>query len=997
MVCMAFHKYSKFEHQFPGSFADVEDNYQYIKLPYVTSKSGRRILFLLDYVPSEDLRSGRLLSGQTGDVFNNLLALAKQLYLKDKYEDFSWIACTFNAFRTAGKPKDFQDQAREVFTERAKALIVKYKPHVVVTFGRYPTAALIPDKLELSRGKQHHWYGVTIPETVEYGGQKHECLIVPTLSLDPISNGDAAESSMMGYVARNLANALNAEMLYKVDRDRINAHTSVIIDTPTKVRKLLDMLRDQPAVAVDTESKNLNRITNSLLTIQFAKCTDFGYLIPLKHKDTPFIGRELNSVLGKLQDYFEGNNTNDYHVYANADFDLNLLRSELGCQFMHNDVWDIFGGEWGLDENMKFLSAFTGEYYYSLGNLATQYGFEGYLTSTFGKGDRKTIVNRDLDTALVRYSTLDVVVPFQIHEQQKLRGADAGNTSYETLIRRQISDTIHTFSRMENNGNEVDVKYLFHLKTPQSPIEKVIQTMTTELMETPAVKKANKILMHSAGIPQNTGGWGAAPTSMFSLRKDEHKHVLFFDVLLLEPVAFGKGVRGKKPAGKLDKKFQEKYAEVPEVKMFTELGKAKKLKQAYVNTFLHQLATDEDFRKDHRIRPSYNYLVVVTGRTSASDPNLQQVPSRSELGKHIKRLFVSGNGFLYIKVDYRVHEVRGWGIISFDRALAGVFEAAKALRDQYRHHPTAELAKRLKLEADVHVINAAYFFTVAVEAVDKVLRNNVKGVIFGLIYQMSIKMLAATIKKELEFTKKLVRDFNKRFPKGMKWITACKDFAREHLYYENPNGFRRHLWGYCLPKSCQNANRIHAEMDRRAVNSPIQGMCAQFMAIGSRKLDTMWNAIRINEDRDTGLKICNSVHDSLENISPYQSLLENIAMVEVALTTGVREEMYKRYGFEFVVDLEVDFEIGSTLSNCQPWDFSLAELERITYESIKYQRDDMGLDVDVDSAMTDIFVSGWKHAPKWIKRQSKNIGWKMNLDKFKKDTSNGNESGKSVS
>lgn len=990
---MANYKYSKFEHSFPGSFAEVEDTYQYIKLPYHSSTSGPKILFLLDYVPSEDLRSGRLLSGQTGDILENLLALVKQLYLKDKYEDFSWIACTFNAFRTAGKPKDFQDQAKEVFAERAKALVLKYKPDVIVTFGYQPTAAFIPDKLTLSRGKQHHWYGVPIPETIEYQGRKHECLVVPTLSLNPISNGDAAEASLIGYVARNLANALNSGLLYGIDTGRVDKHRSVVIDTVPKVQKLLDMLRDQPAVAVDTESKNLNRITNSLLTIQFAKCPDFGYFLPVKHKDTPFIGRELGTVLDKLRDYFEGNNSNQYHIYANADFDLNLLRSELECPFMHNDVWDIFGGEYGLDENLKFLSAFTGEYYYSLGNLATQYGFEGYLTASFGKGDRKTIANHDLDEPLIRYSTFDVVVPFLIHEQQKLRGASEGNTKYETLVRRQLSDTIHTFSRMENNGNEIDVKYLFHLKTPQSPIEKVIQAMTADLMETPAVKKADKIIMRRSGVPQATGGWSSKATSMFNLRKDEHKHILFFDVLELEPVAYGKEIKGKQPVGKLDKKFQEKYAEVPEVKMFTELGKAKKLKQAYVNTFLHQLASDEDFRKDHKIRPSYNYLVVVTGRTSASDPNLQQIPSRSELGKHIKRLFIAGVGTLYIKVDYRVHEVRGWGIISFDRALAGVFEAAKALRDQYRSWPTPELAKRLKLEADVHVINAAYFFTVAVEAVDKTLRNNVKGVIFGLIYQMSIKMLAATIKKELEFTKKLVRDFNKRFPKGMKWITACKNFAREHLYYENPNGFRRHLWGYSLPDSCQNSNRIHAEMDRRAVNSPIQGMCAQFMSIGSRQLDLMWNKIRTEQGRDTGIKICNSVHDSLENISPYKSLLENIYLVEEALTTKVREEMYERYGFEFVVDLEVDFEIGSTLSNCQPWDFSLAELERISYESIKFQRDEMGMDVDVDASMKEIFVDGWKYAPKWMKTQRKNIGWKMNLSRFKnKDTSNDSNS-----
>jgi len=148
----------------------------------------------------------------------------------------------------------------------------------------------------------------------------------------------------------------------------------------------------------------------------------------------------------------------------------------------------------------------------------------------------------------------------------------------------------------------------------------------------------------------------------------------------------------------------------------------------------------------------------------------------------------------------------------------------------------------------------------------------------------------------------------------------------------------------------------------------------------------MVNEIRVNEGREVGIEICNSVHDSLENLSPYLTLLENLHTIEVALTTRVREEIYRRYGFEFVVDLEIDTEIGSTLSNCQAWNTSLTELERIVAESITFQRDVLLHKVNLEDAMTEVFVGGWKRAPKWIRQQAKNTGWKFDPKKYRVTT-----------
>lgn len=630
-----------------------------------------------------------------------------------------------------------------------------------------------------------------------------------------------------------------------------------------------------------------------------------------------------------------------------------------------------------FDENLKLLANLTGDGYYNLGNLMMQYGSQGYIDLTFGKDDRDSIESYGFEPDTLRYMTLDVVGPFAIAQQQLARAVHIGDTKYASMVTHQISDMLHVFSIMESHGNLLDVDYLFYLKTPGSPIEKELNKLQDKLLSTKAVQTANKRLMQQRGISSN--GWmGETTLDLFSLTKPEHKQLLFFDILDLEPLSMGKSKKGK-----IDKAFQEHYSSVPEVAMFQALGKARKLRESYVNSFIKLLGTSPDFKLDHRIRPRYQFLPVVTGRTSAKDPNLQQVPARSALGKQIKRLFIAEKGHLYIKVDYRVHEVRCWGLIAFDKSLAKVFQEAKDMRDEYRRSPNPALGKRLKLEADVHVINAAYFFSLAVEKVDKEVRNAVKGVVFGLIYQMAIKTLAANLGKSLKFTQNLVANFQKRFPRGMKWIEDIKASAAKDLYAASPLGLRRHLWGYLLPEDNPNQGKTFGDMNRRAVNSPVQGMGAQFMSIGARSLSKrLWSILK-SEKRDTGLKIQNSVHDSLENTSPYGTFLENLGLVEKALTTDVRAVVRERHGFDFDVDLEIDFEVGASLSTCDGWDFSLEQLEDLVYESVLFQKNDLGHKIKVKAVLEEVFVDGWAKAPKWMKVQAKNIGWSHDYSKVK--------------
>lgn len=962
-------KYFKYDYDY-GKFTSDEP-YDYVRLPYVErSAKSPKVLFVLDWVPSEDLHSGKLLYGESGDLLNNLLIEASR-YTKQP-QNFSWMAMSASACRVVGKTEQFKNYANTVFKERVESMIIRYKPDYVVAFGRTVQDYLLGNTIvEDGKGRRRYsyWLGVPVTKTISSGKQKHTTKIVSNLSLDALCRPDINAASMLGYAMRCLSPIFGKT--WHVDAAEIESHKSVYIDTIEKFDKLLDYLEKQPIVSIDTETKDLSRITNKLLTIQFAVKPNIGYLVPVYHKDTPFTADELKHIIKRLRIYFEKSNQQKYQIFVNGRFDLTVMKNDCGIRYFKAPLWDVPGAEFVLDENMKALEGVIGEYYYSLANIAVQYGYTGYITAEFGKSQRAGFSSADLnDPAVRKYCTLDVVVPLAIHYQQIEKGKHIGYKHFEQVVYNEISDTIHAFSKMEHNGSDVDVKYLFFLRTENSPIEQELRRQEEMLIGTKAGQRANKLLLGNKGIPQGSLFADVSLASALQLSKPDHQQTLFFDVLKLKPLSTGKSGKGK-----VDKAFQLHYKDVPEVAAYTALQKAKKLRNAYVKSFINRLAEDPDFQKDHCVRATYNFLKVVTHRTSASNPNLQQVPAHSELGKLIKRLFVARKGTIYIKVDYRVHEVRGWGLISFDKAVAEVFAAAKKLRDLYRIKPTAELAERLKTEADIHVQNASYFFSVALNAVDKPLRNAVKGIIFGFIYGMGLRTMAKNINKDEDFTKTLLGNFAKRFQKAVAWSKQIKETARQKLFVEAPTHIRRNLWGYLLPNSIEDAGAVHAQMDRQAGNAPIQGMCAKFMMNAIRLLDkSIFDEVL--KDKTFELHICNSVHDSLENQAGYKNIIKSLVMIEYALTEGVKQKVKERYGFDIISDLEIDFEIGATLSTCDTWDFSVFGLYDLVRDALEFQRDELKHEIDVASTLELVF-SQTQDMPKWMITQCKNIKWEL--------------------
>jgi DNA polymerase I-like protein with 3'-5' exonuclease and polymerase domains len=614
-----------------------------------------------------------------------------------------------------------------------------------------------------------------------------------------------------------------------------------------------------------------------------------------------------------------------------------------------------------------------------------QYGCRAYYDSEFGKDKRKTIVNQPLDKPLLTYCALDVITLQHIRKLQIRRAKDIGYDKFNIMVVGQMSDLLHTFSCLEVSGSKVDINWLFFLKSKGSPMMKHKAAVTRKLNETKGVERTNNLLRKKSGAP-STGLFGKAKMSLFKANKRDHLQTLMFKVLKLKPES-----QGKDGLGKVDKAFQKKYADVPEVALYQELQKVKKLYNSYVKAFVNQWGDDADMRKDGCIRPFYQFRDVVTGRTSAKKPSLHQIPSRNDvsdyikgvfknrqdLGKAIKRMFIVDPGRILIKVDYAAHEVRGWSIISGDQKVADVFQHGLDLRTRYKIAPTPALAEKIEYEGDVHKINAAYFFSMDIKDVDKPKRNSVKTVIFGLIYQQGFEGLAASTGQTVQAIKDLTAAFLKRFPIGVGWFDRAKESARKNLFIESPLGRRRNLWGYLIPKSAQKHDGVYAAADRRAVNSPIQGMGSDYLVSGGRCIERLKYEHYRKTKHYPDFFMTNSVHDSLEFSVAYEDFWLAIRLIEEGLTTDVMKVMEKRHNMKFPVALEIDFEVGSNLRDCPGWDYSLKGMEKLIFDALTQQKEELGYAVDPKKVTKRIMTEQYEHMPDWAKKQAWNIGMKM--------------------
>jgi len=904
-------------------------------------KAKRRVLILLQHVPTEDLRAKRLLSGAHGHAVVNMLKLARGYARASGAElasGLGYAVANFQYFRTYHlEDADAIELAHRAERNRLRALLDKLKPNVVLSIGDDASIALTKYDGVEDAPWAPRYRGYSLPH---YKNAKLRVIPVHDITLnsrasDDDDDGDSesdfgekklvAEANLLGFASRC------ASTLFTRDLERPFAvpETKVqyqVVDTVAKFDKLWAKMMVAPRQSVDTETNDLARITNRVLTLQVAFSAKRGYLLPLMHRDSPWNAKELEYIRKKLRQWlgkkFDPLST-DYEQYLigqNFKFDMTPLREWLGLYAVYWPVWDLQAGEYALDENIKQAQQF-GTPQYNLAQECLNYGITWYETSRFGKDERHTIANRDLDDAVLSYMSADVQFPFAIHEKQieRARVQRFANGNYVQAFRRfvvtQMNNLVKIESFMEGRGVYIDGPWLRQLQLRTGPLEKLKSELDAKFQQSPAAQKANRRMIRDLGIPQDTL-WGGTQW-VLDMNKPAHKQKLFIDVLKLKPLATG--VTG---APSINKAFLGVYKEVPEVALFSERGQLEKLSNTYVNKVARYRKEDPDFRTDGRLRPSFGFTETVTGRSNSYDPNLQQIPSRGKHAKLIKRMFVAAPGNLLIKMDYSAHEIRVWSIIAGDHKLGALFAQGRALRQKWRATENPKYKDQLETVGDIHKLNCQLFFGTDPREVTKEQRDAVKSLVFGSIYGMGPSTLARNLGRDKEFVLELLDKFFSRYAKASSWLKWAKQHVVDHNDVPSPIGRIRHMYAHLY----SGAGALEAAVKRMGSNSPIQGWAADMGHTAATLF--LWHFPRVVEEFQLapvtkaigGINVM--VHDSIEGDFMYRLYLVALQVMQWCATTGCMQYYERHFGTKYTVPLEVEFELGADDSTLRKWDWS---------------------------------------------------------------------------
>jgi len=325
-------------------------------------------------------------------------------------------------------------------------------------------------------------------------------------------------------------------------------------------------------------------------------------------------------------------------------------------------------------------------------------------------------------------------------------------------------------------------------------------------------------------------------------------------------------------------KLKGRHKIVDEILEHRELAK---LKSTYIDALPGLIG------KDGRLHTQYDQLGTATGRLSSKNPNLQNIPVKTELGNQIRKAFVAERGFLLLAADYSQLELRIVASLAHDKKMTEI----------------------LKKGEDIHTATAAEVFQMAPEAVTPKMRKSAKALNFGVIYGMSIHGFAEAAGIEFEKAKIFVKKYFEEFNGVAKYIEETKKTVAEKGYAETLFGRKRFL-----PEINSSAWDLRAAAERAAINFPVQGTAADLVKMAMvRVANSIWPIADSKENGHKPLaisyKLLLQVHDEL--------VFEVAKDHENETAARIREIMENIY--ELAAPLKVDIEVGLNWGELEKW------------------------------------------------------------------------------
>ena len=522
----------------------------------------------------------------------------------------------------------------------------------------------------------------------------------------------------------------------------------------------LEQLKAAPLFAFDTETTSLNYMQAEIVGVSFAVEPGRAAYVPLAH-DYPGAPEQLNreSVLVQLKPLLE--DPNRPKLGQNLKYDSNVLAN-------HGIALD------GVAEDSMLES-------YVLDSVGTRHDMDslalkylGQRTTSFeeiaGKGAKQLTFNQISLEQAAPYAAEDAAVTLRLH--QTLSERLASETGLAKLYREVEMPLVPVLARIERNGALVS--------------RETLAAQSAELGERmqALVERAHEL----AGQPFNLG----SPKQLGEILFEK----LELPVIKKTP----KGV----PSTAEDV-LAELALDYPLPAVLMEYRSLSKLKSTYTDKLPEMIDP-----RTGRVHTSYHQAVTATGRLSSSDPNLQNIPIRTDEGRRIRRAFIAPVGYRLLAADYSQIELRIMAHLSQDRGLLDAF--AQGL--------------------DVHCATAAEVFGVALDEVSGDQRRKAKAINFGLIYGMSAFGLAKQLHLGRQEAQQYIDRYFDRYPGVADYMTRTRASAHERGYVETLFGRRLYL-----PEiNARNKQRQQAA-ERTAINAPMQGSAADIIKLAMIAVD----------------------------------------------------------------------------------------------------------------------------------------------------------------
>jgi DNA polymerase-1 len=589
-------------------------------------------------------------------------------------------------------------------------------------------------------------------------------------------------------------------------------HHYELIDNDILIEQLIKKLKEKKEICFDTETTGTDANNVEIVGMSFSYEKHTGFYVPFSTDQT-----EAKSRLDKFEKLFS--RADVIWIGQNIKYDLLVLKW-YGIE-IKGELFDTMLAHYVIDPEGRR----------SMDLLSVQYlQYEPVsIEKLIGKKGKNQGNMRDVAVETIKeYAAEDADITYQLKKEfEKL----LKDNNVEKVFNEVENPLVKVLTAMEYEGVKIDFKFL----------EEYSKQLEIE------AKNFEERVYQEAGV-------------RFNLASPKQLGEVLFEKLKLDPKA-KKTKTGQYATGEdvlLKLAAQNKI--VDDILGFRELTK---LKSTYVDALPAMINP-----KTGRVHTSYAQAVAVTGRLSSNNPNLQNIPIRTEKGREIRKAFIPRDeNRILISADYSQIELRIVAAISGDPNMCDAFKNKK----------------------DIHTATAAKIYGIEENDVTKEMRYKAKSVNFGIIYGQGAFGLSENLGITRAEAKEIIDNYKKEFPNIQQYMDDQINFAKEHEYVETLMGRRRYL------RDINSSNfTVRGYAERNAINSPIQGTAADMIKLAMIKIHNEMNQNKYES------KMILQVHDELI----FDAVMDETQELEKLILNCMK------YALKLPNDVPVEAEIG---------------------------------------------------------------------------------------